>query len=139
MEIAPEKVSWPLWRSLLAGFQLYRKRITPKNETAFSRKAQPEPSVPQQMVAINNPPSAGPTARAMLNPAEFRATAAGNFEGGTRSGVRACHAGSFITAPTPSKNVNTSKICGVTVCVKVITPNTVAAATMELCVNRRNL
>src|SRR5262249_11256806 len=59
--------------------------------------------------------------------------------GGTRSGVSDCHAGSFITAPTPSKNVNTRRIWGVTVRVSVITPRTVEAATMEAWVNRRNL
>ena len=44
-----------------------------------------------------------------------------------------------MTAPTPSKKVNTSRICGVTVPVSVIMPSTVAAATMDACVKSRNL
>src|SRR6185437_12566 len=113
--------------------------MTPKNENALIRKAQPEPVTPQQMAAINKPPNAGPTARAMLNPAELSATADASWLGGTRSGVSACQAGSFMTAPTPSKKVNTSRICGVTVPVSVIAPSTVAAATMEAWVKSRNL
>ena len=79
-------------------------------------------------MAITRPPRAGPTARAILNPAEFNATAAASLVGGTRSGVSDCQAGSFITAPTPSKKVNTRRISGVTVRVRVITPSTLAAA-----------
>src|SRR6266404_659249 len=56
--------------SKLGRFQRYRKKITPKNEAAFIRNATPE-----LVAAITSPPSAGPTARATLNPTEFRATA----------------------------------------------------------------
>src|ERR1019366_7486998 len=64
--------------------------MTPKNESAFSRKAIPEPAA-----AITRPPSAGPIARATLNPAEFSAMPAAKFWCETISGVMACHAGSY--------------------------------------------
>ena len=85
-------------RSGVGRFHRYSTTITPKNERAFSKNAVPDPAA-----AITIPPSAGPIARATLNPAEFIATAAACCSVGTSSGVIACHAGSFITAPSPSK------------------------------------
>jgi len=49
---------------------LHKKKITPKNDAAFNRNDHPDPAA-----ATTIPPSAGPTARATLNPAEFSATA----------------------------------------------------------------
>ena len=83
--------------------------MTPKNDTAFNRNVTPQPTA-----ATITPPSAGPTARATLNPAEFSATADACCFRGTSSGVIACHAGSFITAPNPSRNVNSSSTQGTT-------------------------
>src|SRR5271157_3200998 len=45
--------------------------MTPRNETALSRKTAPEPAA-----ATTNPPSAGPAARATLKPTELSETAA---------------------------------------------------------------
>src|ERR1700674_279377 len=114
-------------------FQRYRKKMTPKNEAAFNRKATPEPAI-----AITIPPNAGPTARAALNPTEFKATAGACCPGETISGVMACHAGSFITAPRPSTNVNRSRIHGVTVPNNVKMPSNAAATTIQPCVISRN-
>src|ERR1700736_817698 len=96
-------------------FQRYRKKITPKKEAALSRKDHPEP-------APAKPPRAGPKARATLKPAEFNATAEACRPGETISGVIACHAGSFITAPSPSRNVKISSIQGLTTFISVNTP-----------------
>src|SRR5712671_3038708 len=95
-------------------FHLYKNRITPKNDAAFSRNVVPEPTA-----ATTTPPSAGPTARATLNPAEFKATADACCSRRTNSGVIACHAGSFITDPSPSKNVNSRSTHGPTQLVSV--------------------
>ncbi len=79
--------------------------------------------MPQPTAATTMPPNAGPTARATLNPAEFRATAEACCSAGTNSGVIACHAGSFITAPSPSRNVNSSSTHGPTQLVSVMMPS----------------
>src|SRR5271165_747635 len=100
--------------------------MTPKNEAAFSKKDHPDPAA-----ATTIPPSAGPTARATLNPAEFKATAEAWRSGEITSGVIACHAGSFIAAPKPSKNVNTSSTHGFTACSRVRTPSAAAATTIQ--------
>ena len=140
MPIAPVKSLFPFAVLGFSGFQKTEKESHQRTKQRSTGNAHPDPAVvPDPTAAITRPPMAGPTARAMLNPAELSATAAANFAGGTRSGVSACHAGSFITAPTPSRNVNTSRVCGVTVRVRVITPSTVAAATIELWVKSRNL
>src|SRR5579864_8088905 len=90
-------------------FHVYKNKITPKNEAAFSRKDHPDPAA-----ATTIPPSAGPTARATFNPAEFKATAEAWRAGVTISGVMACQAGSFTIAPAPSTKVNASRVHGVT-------------------------
>src|SRR6202140_4739367 len=100
---------WVLGRASTGRFQRYRNRITPRNENAFSKKVVPHPTA-----ATIKPPMAGPTALATLKPAEFRATAEACCFAGTNSGVIACHAGSFITAPRPSRNVNSSSTHGPT-------------------------
>src|SRR5579859_7812531 len=82
-------------------FHFHKNKITPKNDAAFSRNDHPAPAA-----ATTIPPSAGPTARATLNPAEFKATAEACCAGETTSGVIACQAGSFMTAPSPSRKVN---------------------------------
>src|SRR5215470_16794487 len=92
-----------------ARFHVYKNRITPKKEAAFNRNDHPDPAA-----ATTSPPSAGPTARATLNPAEFSATAEAWRSGETTSGVMACHAGSFMTAPTPIRKVKNRSIHGVT-------------------------
>src|SRR5262249_33703389 len=105
-----------------ARFQVYKNRITPKKEAAFNRNDHPDPAA-----ATTSPPSAGPAARATLNPAECSATAEAWRWGDTTSGVIACHAGSFITAPTPMRKVNTSSSQGLTDPSKVSTPRVRAA------------
>src|SRR5215471_3093165 len=106
-----------------ARFHVYKNRITPKKDAAFNRKDHPDPAA-----ATTRPPSAGPAARATLNPAEFSATAEAWCCGDTTSGVIACHAGSFITAPTPIRKVNTSSSQGLTDPRRVSAPK-IAAAT----------
>src|SRR6266404_1685361 len=71
--------------------------MIPTNESAFRRKTHPDPAA-----ATNNPPSAGPTARATLKPTPDNASADGSSLAGTNSGTIACHAGLFIAEPRPS-------------------------------------
>src|ERR671937_2803232 len=107
--------------------------MTPKKEAALMRNAMPEPAA-----AITAPPNAGPMARAMLNPAEFSATADACCSQETISGVIACQAGSFITAPNPKRNVNRSSSHGVITPSMVTTPNAAAAIAIQVCVTRSN-
>src|SRR5215469_9178019 len=100
-----------------AHFHRYKNRITPKKDAALRRNDQPEPAA-----ATTIPPIAGPTARATLNPAEFNATAEACLSAETTSGVMACQAGSFITAPKPIRNVKTSSAQGLTAPNSVSTP-----------------
>src|SRR5438270_7829675 len=90
-------------------FQRYKKKMTPKKLAALSRNAYPDPAA-----AITNPPNTGPIARATLNPAESSATADLNSPSDTTCGVIACHAGSFMMAPKPSRKVKNSRVQGVT-------------------------
>ncbi len=69
--------------------------------------------MPEPAAAITSPPSAGPIARATLNPAEFRAMPAAKFWWETISGVIACQAGSFSTAPNPISSVSKRSSVGV--------------------------
>src|SRR5579864_7655697 len=108
-------------------FHVYKNKITPKKDAAFSRKDHPDPAA-----ATTIPPSAGPAARATLNPAEFSATADTWRWGETTSGVIACHAGSFITAPTPIRNVNRRSSHGLTAPNSVRIPRAAAARTIQL-------
>src|SRR5882724_7775325 len=107
--------------------------ITPKNDAAFNRKVVPDPTA-----ATTTPPSAGPTARATLNPAEFNATADACCSRGTNSGVIACQAGSFITDPNPSRKVNINSTHGPTQLVNVKIPSVPDASTIHPCVTSRN-
>ena len=70
--------------------------------------------MPDPAATITMPPSAGPMARATLKPAELRAMPAAKFSRETTSGVMACHAGSFNTAPKPIRKVNSNSSAGVT-------------------------
>ena len=56
-------------------------------------------------VATSNPPSAGPTLRAKLNPALFSIVAAGMSRRGTMSETDDCQAGLFSAVPHPIRNV----------------------------------
>gem|GEM_PF-6896637 len=116
-----------------ARFQRHKKTITPKKEAAFNKNDHPDPAA-----ATTIPPSAGPVARATLNPAEFNATAEACRGVETTSGVIACQAGSFMTAPSPRKNVNTSSVHGLTTCHNVSPPRAAAATTIQPCVNSRS-
>src|SRR5437868_936393 len=107
--------------------------MTPKKEAAFKRKATPEPTP-----ATTKPPIAGPSARATLNPAEFTATAAACWSADTISGVIACHAGSFITDPNPSKNVKNRSTQGPTKPVSVKIPRMPDANTIHPCAINNN-
>ena len=71
-------------------------------------------------------------------PAEFHATPAAKLRWETISGVMACHAGSFITAPRPRRKVKASSIQGVTRPSSVRMPSAAAATTIQDCVNRSN-
>src|SRR5215469_14758214 len=116
-----------------ARFHLHKNRITLKKEAAFNRKDQPDPAV-----ATTIPPSAGPAARATLNPAEFKATAEAWRGGEITSGVMACQAGSFMTAPTPMRKVKPSRIHGLVACRSVRIPRAAAATIIQLWVNSRS-
>ena len=59
--------------------------------------------------ARSSPPSAGPMARAILNPIEVRTSACVSHRRGTVSGTEAAHAGLFNAAPTASRTVNDSR------------------------------
>jgi len=72
-----------------------------------------------------------------LKPTEFNATAGACNPGETTSGVMACHAGSFITAPRPSRKVKSSSIQGVMWLVSVRIPNAPEASTIQPCVSSR--
>ena len=85
----------------------YRTIITPRKETAFSRKVAPAPT-PATMA----PPRAGPMARDRLNPALFREMAWVSSRRGTSSGTIACQAGAFMAAPRPSKKVKLNSTQG---------------------------
>src|SRR5271156_1271696 len=131
--IIASRTRWVGSASWGAQRQRHKNKITPKKDAAFSRNDHPDPAV-----ATTMPPRAGPTARATLNPAEFSATAEACRSGETTSGVIACHAGSFKTAPTPRTRVKSNRLHGVTACSKVSTPSPAAAATIQLWVNNSN-
>src|SRR5258707_3126219 len=78
------------------------------NERALSENTKPAPNHAEANAATVNPPRAGPSALARLNPALFRAIATGNCPRGTNSGTIACQVGPFIAAPALSKQVRTS-------------------------------
>src|SRR5260370_38140288 len=88
-------------------FHKYNTIITPTKEIAFNTNAGPTPINP-----TTSPPSAGPAARARLNPMELSPIAAGNSDRGTSSGTIACHAGPFIGAPSPTANATASSVTG---------------------------
>ena len=95
--------------------------------------------MPEPAAAITSPPSAGPMARATLNPAEFRAMPAVKFWWETISGVMACQAGSFSTAPNPISSASNKSKVGVIFPASVSTPRAAAASTIQLCVNSSSL
>jgi hypothetical protein len=65
-------------------------------------------------VAVSTPPSAGPTARLMLNPTLLAAIAVCRSCFGTSCGVTACQAGADNAPNAPTRNVNSSRTPGVT-------------------------
>ena len=74
-----------------------------------------------QIAATARPPSAGPRARARLNPALLSETASGNCSRGTSSGTIACQAGLFIAVPIFSRKVRISSTHGEMMLKKVST------------------
>src|SRR5882762_4803832 len=74
---------------------------------ALSTKAVATPAV-----ATINPPSAGPTLRAELNPALLSIVAAGISRRGTMSATDDCHAGLFSAIPHPIRNVKVNSSQG---------------------------
>ncbi len=106
--------------------------MIPTNESAFRRKTHPDPAA-----ATNNPPSAGPTARATLKPTPDNASADGSSLAGTNSGTIACHAGLFIAEPRPSVKVRRSSSHGVMKPARVAAPITAAATSIHICVISR--
>jgi hypothetical protein len=63
--------------------------------------------------ATMSPPSAGPTARATLNAAEFSVMACAISGRGTRSGTSVWNDGIAIAEPTPRANTSPSSQAGV--------------------------
>src|ERR1044072_7430140 len=102
--------------------------MTPTNESELSRKAAQGPAAATMM-----PPSAGPTARAMLKATLLSETAAVSSLRGTSSGTMACHAGAFIAAPSPSAKVSTSSTTGVVTPASVATASPTAATSIQAC------
>src|SRR6185436_18156001 len=97
--------------------QRYKTIMMPTNESEFKKKTAHEP-----VAATTKPPSAGPTARAMLKATLLRETAAGSSERGTNSGMIACHAGALSADPRPRQKININKTHG------VVSPNSVSTA-----------
>ena len=79
------------------------------------------------------PPSAGPRARARLNPALLSETASGNCSRGTSSGMIACHAGLFIAVPMLSRKVRMSNTHGEMMLKKVSTLRSATALSIQAC------
>src|ERR1700749_3509171 len=84
-----------------------------------------------------NPPSAGPRARARLNPALFNDTASGSCWRGTSSGMMACHAGLFIAVPTLRRQVRTSNTHGEMMLKKVSRLRSATAPSIQACQNSK--
>src|SRR5215212_7028285 len=103
--------------------------ITPRNDAAFSQKTVDGPDA-----ATIKPPTAGPVARARLNPALFSATAVGSSRRGTSSGTIACQAGALSAPPKPIRNVSESRIAGAIKPSTVRTPSSTATASIQICV-----
>ena len=76
--------------------------------TALTAKGAARPTA-----VIRKPAMAGPIARLMLMPMEFRATAGCRCERGTSSGTTACQAGARKAAPVPIRKVNAISRVGV--------------------------
>src|SRR6266545_7731801 len=103
--------------------------MTPRNDAAFSQKTVAGPDA-----ATIRPPTAGPVARARLNPALLSATAVGSSRRGTSSGTIACQAGALSAPPRPIRNVSVSRIAGVIKPSMVSTPSSTATASIQVCV-----
>src|ERR1043165_7254377 len=103
--------------------------MTPTKESELRKKTAHEP-----MAATSRPPSAGPTARAMLKATLLRETATGSSARGTSSGTMACHAGAFKAAPSPSMKVSASRTQGVVQPASVSVPSATAATSIQVCV-----
>ena len=95
--------------------------------------------MPDPAAAMISPPNAGPMARATLKPAEFQATPAAKLRCETTSGVIACQAGSFSTAPKPIRKVSASSSAGVIFPASVSAPRPAAASTIQLWVKSSSL
>jgi hypothetical protein len=91
--------------------------------------------MPGPKAATMSPPSAGPATRAILKETEPSVIAEERSFFGTSSGIIACHAGVFIAAPMPRKNVKTRRINGDVFPEMVIRPSTSADASMSIWVN----
>jgi hypothetical protein len=107
-------------------------KITPMNETAFSRNADPAPAA-----AIGRPARPGPTARAKLNSMPLSADAAGRSSFLTSSGKTARQLGD--SKASPADNAKASSGSGQTDPVRVSAANIRATPTIQLSVYRINL
>ena len=85
-----------------------RARTRKPNESALRAN-----TAATSMLAISTPATAGPTARARFMLMPPSAEAAGSWERGTSSGIRACQAGMVRVWAQPSRNVNVSSSAGV--------------------------
>jgi hypothetical protein len=118
---------------------VYSMAITAMKEAALNRNTLPAPVVTEANAATASPPSAGPTARARLNPALLIEIASGNSERGTNSGTIACQAGLFMAEPMFRKKVRTSSAHGEMMPARVSAQSTRAAASIQACQNISSL
>src|SRR6185312_6267215 len=101
--------------------QRQRIQITATKDAELRAKTQLAPVSARRNAATIRPPSAGPTARAMLLLAALSVTACGRWSIGTNSGTIACHAGLFIAEPTFRRKVKKRRVYGETTPLKVRT------------------
>src|SRR6185437_7722432 len=120
-------------RKMGCRFQRHRIQITATNDAELSAKTHPAPVSARRNAATIRPPSAGPTARAMLLLAAFSVTAGGIWSIGTSSGTIACHAGLFIAEPTFKRKVKKSRVYGETTPAKVRTARIATETSIHDC------
>src|SRR5579871_1954832 len=99
--------------------------IEPRLLTALIQKgaAIPKP-------AVMTPPRAGPSARLMLTPTLFIASAGPKSSFGTRSGTTDCHAGDVAAEPVSTRKVKSSNVAGVMRCSHTMTAKSVLTSVM---------
>ena len=99
--------------------------MTPALLKASIQKGGPNPNA-----LTRNPPSAGPTARLMLIPRLFKATAPGNSGLGTNCETTVCHAGRDTALPALVRAVMMRRLVGVMRWLETRIANTAVEAMM---------